>query len=107
MNGTQQKNHSTALSELAGGLNEFASASLERMVEIEQSLTHAHQSVKFAHAEIARLETALNNERTHRLELADQQRSYVDRADMEVLDSLRRLRDRSFLSRLNWLITGR
>lgn len=71
------------------------------------------------------LRAAINNERTHRLQLANEQRAYVDGADAQLkaycrerfeanireharMDaSVAELRQRGFWGRLNWLLTGR
>ena len=103
MNPSEQKNHSSRLNDLASGLDVFQSATVDAISE---------------------LRTSIGAERTARLELAREQRSYVDGSDRE----LRRIGDerwtatgeaqmriiamsdplrRPFWGRLKWLMVGR
>jgi hypothetical protein len=55
------------------------------------------------------LEQAIHAERMHRLDLAKEQRAYVDQADTRQqyrLMDLERLRNRGFFGRLRWLLRG-
>lgn len=56
------------------------------------------------------LEKAIGQERSHRLELAAEQRRYVDSSDRILAGSisvLERKINRGFFGRLFWLVTGR
>lgn len=104
MNPTQQRNHRTVTHTIAQSVEQIAAAAAARM---------------------DRLERAINDERTHRLKLAEEQRGYVDARDRELreccwerwdstsqttkrlFDEIGELRNRGFWSRLNWLLTGR
>ncbi len=104
MNGTQQKAHHTAVSALENATAE----AIEGLVEAVENERQTRA------AEDTRLTTDIGIERTHRLELAEQQRNYVDAADRR-LDRIieaetfdrRAFVGRGFWSRLNWLFTGR
>lgn len=107
MNGTEQTNHRTVTSQLR---REFDAASTEttRALHVCADRLRAHDR------DAIRLEKAINDERTHRLRLADEQRGYVDARDNDVLRAVEAVNDRAtafvsrgFWSRLNWLLTGR
>lgn len=103
MNPGQQKNHATALAQVRNASEEFAEATEDQFAAVNANI---------------------NNERTHRLKLADEQRSYVDAADSALRrccqerwdetaqrtkllnDRISELRYRGFWSRLNWLLRG-
>lgn len=104
MNGDEQKNHRVVTQELGRTLATVAETTA---------------------SQLSVLRSSINNERTHRIALADEQRAYVDARDKELRvccqerwDSVsvttKRLADRhgefvarGFWSRLNWLLTGR
>lgn len=108
MNPTEQKTHQTALRDLEN-------ATSDRMDSLE---TLCHQIFEAAR-------DGINEERTHRLKLANEQRGYVDNEDRQIRqccqerwnetsattkrlgDRISELRDRGFWSRLNWLLSGR
>lgn len=55
------------------------------------------------------LEALVDAERTHRLDLAKEQRAYVDQADTQLmrrLTALERIVRLGFFGRLRWLLTG-
>lgn len=58
-------------------------------------------------AMIGDLRLAIGNERTHRLQLAQEQRSYVDAADRQILAAINEVCGWSLRQRLRWLLTGR
>jgi len=104
MNAAEQRNHKRRTDELTDGLEALAKAFDERIVEV-----------------LGECRAMVGAERTHRLKLADEQRSYVDAADRQMalqmdgaakvalahtVEATEVLR-RGFWSRLNWLLTGR
>lgn len=107
MNASEQRKHTTALDDLAAAMEDFVTATEERIVNFEKDIRQT-----------------VSDERTHRLKLADEQRTYVDARDRDLRDradarestqnALREaiwaaiigLRDRSFMGRLKWVIFG-
>jgi len=53
------------------------------------------------------LKAAIGEERTHRLKLANEQRSYVDGEDRKISQALNQHCGMSLLARLRWLFLGR
>jgi hypothetical protein len=49
---------------------------------------------------------AVNEERTHRLKLADEQRAYVDREDRKQECALAAFKTMTFWQRLRWFVRG-
>lgn len=103
MNGTEQQRHTRVTDELK--------ARLENIETVLAALDDRVSAV--AQATIA----SVNQERTHRLKLADEQRAYVDRRDGEVQTTCLRQNtltyaaflgfcDRPFWQRVRWLIRG-
>jgi hypothetical protein len=100
MNGTEQKNHRTVTQDLSRAVEVIANSTAQRL--------EAHG------VELVRLRESIGAERTHRLDLAKEQRGYVDNQDQLVgrrVDALASdlftFQHRGFWSRLNWLVTGR
>ncbi len=94
MNPSEQKNHKTALTTLS-----------RETADAFDALT-------------VRIAKEISNERTHRLKLADEQRSYVDAADRELRRSmvasdddlggrLKGFQSMTLWCRIRWIITGR
>lgn len=114
MNGTEQKAHqrvTDALDKRLGDLELIVTALDERVSAIALA---ARTEIAAAERDAREL---INAERTHRLNLAKEQRTYVDGRDIEVqaiclrhsrltYDDLIALRDRGFWGRLSWLIRG-
>lgn len=105
MNGTEQRLHRTAVQTLAKQTD-------ERIDAICTTFDGALAILE------AKLRDGVNQERTHRLDLAKEQRSYVDGALAELRRStvasddylgarLRRLESLTFWHRLWWLLSGR
>jgi hypothetical protein len=111
MNGTEQRNHRKVTTDLARAVEQVAHSAAQRL--------DSHG------AQIARLEKAISDHRTHVIQLAAEQRGYVDGRDRELSvriedvsgDHGARIGNlmaahtgftcRGFWSRLNWLLTGR
>ncbi len=101
MNGTEQRAHHTAVTRLAG--------------DVETMFDDLHAKTRTG---FERVSQAINDERTARLKLAREQRSYVENEDRKLYNVLHEahlvlvqshhaFRSRGFWSRLNWLLTGR
>lgn len=96
MNSTEQRNHKTVREDLDAQARVTADA-LEAVAERCDTLDRT-TSV---------LATRISDERTHRLQLAIEQRGYVDACDSEIKGYVQRHIERGFWSRFNWLFTGR
>ena len=105
MNPSEQKNHKTALATLGRETADAFDALTSRLGEEHRKV------VEFVTKEIGQ-------ERTHRLKLADEQRSYVDAQDRELrrdMEATDRLLNQRFLmlesltlwGRIRWMVTGR
>lgn len=77
--------------------SEERSAQTDAMRTQLVELTRAHN----------RLVTLVDDQRTHVLKLADEQRGYVDAADRGLRAEQRAFVARTFRQRLRWLLTGR
>ena len=97
MNTSEQKNHKTALRELETAAIEFAEVAMHRINGLAADIAQAEAS--FA--------KKIGDERTQRLNLATEQRAYVDQADKEMRRYFERLYLRGFWGRVNWLLNGR
>ena len=97
MNPIQQRNHRTAVETLANTTSDALESVAARFIEQEARIESVNRDFM----------NAINEERTHRLKLADQQRAYVDAGDRTVLQAFQVFKLRGFWSRLNWLLTGR
>jgi len=112
MNATEQRKHTTVVAQLAADVETVLDGLSKEMLE------------RFLVEEKTRNE-AVGQERTHRLELAKEQRNYVDAENRKLreccqerwdasakthktfADAIYGFQHRGFWSRLNWLITGR
>lgn len=107
MNGTEQKAHTRITDDLGKRLDnvETVLAALDDRVSGVAAATLASAREERAAREqaLGRVRDLINEERTHRLKLAEEQRAYVDRGDKpnDVF------RTRPFRGRLRWLIRGR
>lgn len=110
LNGTEQRRHSTVTHAL-----DLRLADVETLVaEDLPSLRRKHaQLEEFCRTEDERTRMLINDERTHRLKLANEQRSYVDNEDRLLRQSIQQLQCRTvllsqstFWQRLRWLVRG-
>jgi hypothetical protein len=111
MNGTQQRAHTKVTTILANDLTAVAEGTVQRFITVERRIESTEKLLR----------QKISDETTHRLKLADEQRTYVDREigveatfrrendNLQVmrLDALEAIRGRGFWGRVNWLITGR
>ena len=74
MNATEQRQHKSRLEEL--------SKTIEQVVEA------VNQRLEYQSNRTVSLDEAINQERTHRLKLAEEQRRYVDRLEKELRDAM-------------------
>jgi uncharacterized small protein (DUF1192 family) len=95
MNGTEQRQRFTAVSRAERRLDDLELI----VIELDARLAALAGIVE-------RLEQRLAEERTHRLELADKQRTYVDRADRDLSLRIDAHRGMNLWRRLQWLIVG-
>lgn len=104
MNPVEQGNHRRVTDAIAHHVESIATATAQRFTEIERQAAGFRDSVveRFAH-----VDRRINEERTHRLKLADEQRGYVDMRDRDISRAFESLRARGFFGRMNWLLTGR
>lgn len=99
MNGTEQRTHTRVTDELR-----------TRIANVELVVSALHNQVlELAHTTA----TSVGDERTHRLQLADKQRAYVDGENRILCRSIELLQARTtilsqstFWQRLKWLIRG-
>lgn len=104
MNEREQRQHKSRLEELTKTIEEMVAM-------VDQRLTYQTNRVDG-------LDRSINDERTHRLKLAEEQRRYVDRLERELRDTMvhyfavhseeiERLKSpTTFWDRLRWLFTG-
>ena len=111
MNPTEQKAHTRATDELRKDLGKLESAVTHRTFQMEQTVKNDLNKLLTRFDQLGR---QLQDERTHRLKLTDEQRKYVDTQDQELWRYLEftenargKFQARTFWSRLNWLLTGR
>ena len=103
MNPTEQKNHKTALQGLEATVIDIAESAKSRMDTIDESITQV----------ALRASNDVGEERTVRLKLAEEQRSYVDYEDRMLRHSIQELQRQpvlvtsTFWERLRWLVAGR
>ena len=97
MNGTEQRKHRTAMATVEANMIEALEALTERLEALE--LDEA--------TDVKAIMAAIGDERTDRLKLADEQRTYVDRGDKNTDAKVDRFIARGFWSRLNWILFGR
>lgn len=109
-----QKKYTTRLQEIENGVLAFTEETVglldevkKRMDAIEDSIRAIDISINETIEHFDRVEKTIHQERTHHLELAKEQRSYVDQADKRTDWRLDGFVGRGFWSRLNWLLTGR
>jgi len=97
MNGEEQRRHRTATQEIRKDLDAVTNTTGELVDELVTRISQVRDECL----------KAVGEERTHRLRLAEQQRTYVDRGDKDNLIRMSNFVCRGFWSRLNWLFTGR
>lgn len=107
MNGQEQRRRGDAIRELEAGINQ-----LEKNVERSYD-EEAKERRRQDNLIVDLLDKRINEERTHRLKLAGEQRTYVDTQDLENARQLQTLQMRhvmmdgcSVWRRLYWLVTG-
>lgn len=101
MNGTEQRKHTTAVAVLEAQTAEAIEGLVVALTAERREREQGDRDVA------AGVRAAIGGERTHRLTMADQQRSHVDLEDRITRGQFAAFRDRGFWSRLNWLLTGR
>lgn len=97
MNGTEQKNHRTAVSTLGSAVEALADSTIERLAHTEGVCrTLVSEERDYVDAEI-RIRRACCQERW----------DATANAQRAIIAMFGELRNRGFWSRLNWLFTGR
>lgn len=96
MNGIQQKNHTTAVAALEAAMSDGLDTINDRLGTLGVRI----------HQEADRARESINDERTHRLKLAEEQRDYVDRENAEIRARLFLFMSMTFWQRLMWLLRG-
>jgi hypothetical protein len=101
MNAAEQREHKTRVDELADALEKTATAADERCTKIEALQVREFQALR----------NDLSKQQTHVIDLAKEQRSYVDTSDRQVLRNAiandRIFFERNFGRRLLWLFFGK
>lgn len=115
MNQEEQKSHRTKTQELGRGLM-TVEKDLAAMVEFVETATKTlqnHETIMLVDLP-EQMRTAVGEERTHRLKLADEQRAYVDSENRRLNIYVEAYHDkfcahmeRGFWGRLKWLLFGR
>lgn len=106
VNPAEQRTHKNRLEAVDKSVKEYIKATDDAFAAVND-LFDAHKG------KLADLDRAINDERTHRLKLAEEQRKYVDsqnRAQQRQIDTLiedtKVLRSQSLWERLKWLFEG-
>lgn len=94
MNATQQKERHTVLEDLQSSLDSFATGTEDKFAMLEKSIESAKQEAREACAREAKA----------RLDLAQQQRSYVDSEDRILRLTQRRFFGMTFWNRCKWFL---
>jgi hypothetical protein len=89
----EQKTHKRVTDELAEAVESIAEGAASNIHRLDEN--------------VAELSRRINDERTHRLKLAEEQRVYVDAQDRLFHRNLVTFVGRGFWSSLNWIVTGR
>lgn len=97
MNPTDQRKHTIAVKELERQTEAIAVAVAERMDALMVGIEKAQREA----------EHGIAVERERRRKAIDELRVYVDLEDKITRGMIAAFRERGFLSRLNWLVTGR
>ena len=110
MNAVEQKNHKRVTDAIANDVAAIAEETADRLDALKQVSDN--------------LRDLINAERTHRLDMAKDQRGYVDNEDRQLRqccqerwdatstttkklgDAISRLRDRGFWGRMKWILRG-
>lgn len=102
MNPDEQKARGTAVSVLESKLIKLDSSFSDALDAEEQARRNEDQGIRDT------LRTGLNDERTARLQLAEEQRRYVDEADRRIARGMDAFINRlSWQDRLSWIFLGR
>lgn len=101
MNPVEHEAHTRKTDELAAGIELIAESTEKALSVVRGDIIIEGLRVETLAREL------VNREQSFRLNLAKEQRDYVDMRDSDLWVAFNALRLRGFWSRLNWLLTGR
>lgn len=110
MNGEQQRERATAIMALEGKFKEFTEVVEAAYLQEEKERKFDDEAIRHtANDNLNYCRNLVNEEHTHRLKLAEEQRYYVDATDMSLarcIDRVEKLNLLHFWGRIWWMLTG-